>query len=332
MLVFGVRGPYAHAIASHDDTAKPSASQAPGQVLDQRRRSGPWSASSAANDLRRSFRCHQLERLHQPLPRDRARVLRGGVDERSRPVRAVATSRRSRVGARRTGAGGRVGSGCADGVPHGRSGRQRALVPRPVGGGAGQLETAGLHHGFLLDITEQKELEQALRRERQYFQELLSLSPTAIVTLDLERRVTSWNPAADRLFGYAEAEARGRLLDELVVHVETDNYERWMTQSGDSGEVGRCRRRDGGLVDVGLVTAPLEVDGVESGTLVVYHDVSGITQVERRLRVLVEELPLVLYIDSPPGSRPDEVEGKAPPWPARASISARRSRRCSGIR
>src|SRR5919201_505614 len=73
------------------------------------------------------------------------------------------------------------------------------------------------HHGFLLDITERKELEDALhrsqedlRRQTQYYESLLEISPVAVVTLDLEERVTSWNPAAEKLFGYAEAETLGQ--------------------------------------------------------------------------------------------------------------------------
>ena len=62
--------------------------------------------------------------------------------------------------------------------------------------------------GFWLNITERKELEETLRAreaelalEKQYYESLVTLSPTAIVTMDLEEHVTSWNPAAERLFG-----------------------------------------------------------------------------------------------------------------------------------
>src|SRR6266496_3946065 len=79
-------------------------------------------------------------------------------------------------------------------------------------------------HGFLLDITKQKELaealrssEQELRRQKQYVETLLEINPTAIVTVDRDGIVTSWNLAADELFGYSRDEAIGRHLDDLVV-------------------------------------------------------------------------------------------------------------------
>ena len=168
-------------------------------------------------------------------------------------------------------------------IRHDRARRQRALVPRPVAAVPADAGTAGLHHGFLLDITAQKELELALGREKTYFQALLALSPTAIVTIDLEGRITSWNISAERLFEYSEAEALGRKHDELITLLETadDGITGWLTRGDDSpGTVGRYARRDGGLVDVELLTASLEVDGERTASLMVYHDIGAIKQAE----------------------------------------------------
>src|SRR5919204_6076680 len=80
-----------------------------------------------------------------------------------------------------------------------------------------------LHHGFYLDTTERKALEEALaesteelREQKQYFESLLEISPVAIVTTDVDDVVTSWNPAAETLFGYARTEALGRKIGDLV--------------------------------------------------------------------------------------------------------------------
>src|SRR4029078_12654805 len=62
--------------------------------------------------------------------------------------------------------------------------------------------TFALYH----DITE-------LNRQRRFFEELLAVSPEAIVTTSPDDIVTSWNPAAERLFGYAAGEAIGRDID-----------------------------------------------------------------------------------------------------------------------
>ncbi len=172
---------------------------------------------------------------------------------------------------------------------------QAVVVPPTV-------RTAGMSHGLLLDITEDKELQQALERERQRLLTILELSPTAIVTLDLDGRVSSWNPAAERLFGYAEADAFGKTIDELVetVSLEEARPGGWMTGGAPSGTVAGCRRPDGTTVEVEVHRAPLEVRGDRRGELIVYHDVTATKRVEARVRRLIEGLPLVLYIEKPP--------------------------------
>ena len=84
-----------------------------------------------------------------------------------------------------------------------------------------------LLQGFLEDVTERKAADQALldsqaelARQKAYYQELHRLSPVAIVTLDRDNRVLSWNPAAERLFGYAQGEAIDQLLADLLFPTE----------------------------------------------------------------------------------------------------------------
>jgi PAS domain S-box-containing protein len=150
--------------------------------------------------------------------------------------------------------------------------------------------------GFLLDITERKQLEGALHAREEYDEALVTLSPTAIVTLDPEERVTSWNPAAERLFGWSEPDAVGRPVDELVPGTST------LVEEGAGHVTARPARKDGTRVDVEILTRPLTVDGAEQGYLVVYHDVSAAKEAETRFRRLAEELPLVTYIDAAPGT------------------------------
>jgi PAS domain S-box-containing protein len=165
--------------------------------------------------------------------------------------------------------------------------------------------------GFWVDITERKELEEALRareaevsREKQHYQALVALSPTAIVTMDLDERVTSWNPAAEQLFGWSQAEAVGRNIDQLVLgsavlHEEGEAVTRQAIEEGLAKRTTRRTRKDGRLVDVEVLLVPLVVDGERTGYLLVYHDVTAVKEAETRFRRLAEELPLVTYIDAP---------------------------------
>ena len=86
--------------------------------------------------------------------------------------------------------------------------------------------------GAMLEITDRKELEHELKRRTRNLELLLAVSPVAIVTVDAERSVTGWNQAAERLFGYSEAETLGQKLDDLVQTVATEESrpDDWMSQ------------------------------------------------------------------------------------------------------
>ncbi len=56
------------------------------------------------------------------------------------------------------------------------------------------------------------------RRRLDELESLVEISPVAIVVMDAEERVTGWNPAAARLFGYSPQEAIGRPIDDLVLN------------------------------------------------------------------------------------------------------------------
>jgi PAS domain S-box-containing protein len=170
------------------------------------------------------------------------------------------------------------------------------------------------HYGFLHDITERRELEDALRRsegelrrQTRHLESLLEISPTAIVTLDLDGAVTSWNLAATELFGYTRDEAIGSKLEDLIaarddLREEAAGFYEQLVEKGRFEGLTRRTRKDGSLVDVELFAVPIAVDAEPSGYLVVYHDMTAASaqqQAERRYRELVEQLPLVTYIDEP---------------------------------
>ena len=172
----------------------------------------------------------------------------------------------------------------------------------------------GFHHGVLLEITERKELEDALRRseeelrrQKRHLESLLEISPTAIVTLELSGSVASWNLAAEELFGYTGDEAVGRRLEELIANrddlrEEALDFQAELVQTGRFRAVTRRARKDGSLLDVEVFAVLVTVADEPTGYLIVYHDVTSVKaqqEAERRYRNLVEQLPLITYIDEP---------------------------------
>ncbi len=117
----------------------------------------------------------------------------------------------------------------------------------------------------------------ASKRQQQYFGELVRNSPVAIVTLNRESTIVECNPAFEQLFGYAQEEAVGRNLDDLIsteaTRMEAMGYTREALDHAVRG-MGRRRREDGTMVDVEILGVPVIVDGERVGLMGLYHDIT----------------------------------------------------------
>jgi PAS domain S-box-containing protein len=164
---------------------------------------------------------------------------------------------------------------------------------------------AGEKVGFIaiyVDISERKRIERELRRQKEYYEALFVNSPAAVVTIGLDGNVVSWNPTAQKLFGYTQAEAVGRNVDDLIANDDSIRAEavgytesfRGETYTGvvqafpdRVDDLGRLQvttkrtRKDGSLVDVELLGLPVIVAGEEVGVVAIYHDISPLQRARR---------------------------------------------------
>lgn len=147
---------------------------------------------------------------------------------------------------------------------------------------------------FILDLTERKEAEARLAETTRLLQAVVEGSPAPILTLDREGRVTSWNPAAEAVFGWSAAEVAGLRLP--IVPVGSDHeFESFLTDVGAgrsfAGREVRRRRKDGSEVDVAIAAAPLrDADGAVAGIAAVLVDVSARVKAEEEIRRLAADL------------------------------------------
>ena len=124
-------------------------------------------------------------------------------------------------------------------------------------------------------------------RQKEYFETFFQYSPAAVVVVDFNGTVISWNPAAQTLFGYTAEEAIGRDVDSLVASDPRVEAEARMYTKKFTGELGRVEvkgqrtRKDGSLVDVEVKGLPIAVEGKMVGLLVIYHDISEIESARR---------------------------------------------------
>ncbi len=72
-------------------------------------------------------------------------------------------------------------------------------------------------HGTVLDITERKEIEETLKAREEMMRAMAEASLDAFVTLDKNDRILFWSPAAERMFGWTNAEAMGQKLHQFIV-------------------------------------------------------------------------------------------------------------------
>jgi PAS domain S-box-containing protein len=165
--------------------------------------------------------------------------------------------------------------------------------------------------GSAQDVTERVEGEAALRRAHQLLATVIEDAPLAVVTIDAGLRVTSWNPAAEHIFGWPAADVLGQPMPivpperqaELVSMVD----EEIVTASfGAVSYETERRRRDGTLIDVHVATAPLHgPHGEITGAVAFMADLSERNQARRALReqeeqhrMVTDSLPVLIgYLD-----------------------------------
>ena len=148
--------------------------------------------------------------------------------------------------------------------------------------------------GIIRDITARKKAAEELRIAYDKLQSLVEASPVPVVALTNDGIVTMWNPAAERVFGWAGEEALGRLLP-IIPEEKQEEFrklrERVIRENGFSGlEVCR-QRKDGTLVDIRLSTAPMrDAQGNAVGMVGIFEDVTESRRMEKALRDSEEQL------------------------------------------
>ncbi|MBK8018665.1 MAG: PAS domain S-box protein [Betaproteobacteria bacterium] len=109
-------------------------------------------------------------------------------------------------------------------------------------------------------------------------------SSDAIIILDLEGRVSYWNPAAERLFGFTADEIVGQPSRLLVPHdllAELADHSTALRRRGTIDHLETRRRtRDGRQIDVALAAAPL-IDPSADEVIGEIYSIRDVTELKR---------------------------------------------------
>jgi len=120
------------------------------------------------------------------------------------------------------------------------------------------------------DISDKKKALRDLVTSENRYRTMSSIAQDAIILMDDHGRIAYWNPAAERIFGYAEGEALGRDLHEMIMPTRfapelKDGLARFWS-SGEGTAIGQvlemtALRKGGAEFPVELALSALRQDG-----------------------------------------------------------------------
>jgi PAS domain S-box-containing protein len=154
------------------------------------------------------------------------------------------------------------------------------------------------------DITQRKQYEEDLV----YHGLALSQVGEAVVTLDAQGRIRTWNEAASRIYGYSASDMAGESIDRIIPPFDgvpgREELARVAIERGRWSGRTRRRRRNGELFWVDLAVSPLrDHTGRLLGTVGIARDVSDAVEAEQALhntaeqfRTLFEAGPLPAFV------------------------------------
>jgi PAS domain S-box-containing protein len=142
---------------------------------------------------------------------------------------------------------------------------------------------------FTRDVTDRRVADELARR----LADLVEHSDDAIIGQDLRGIITSWNRAAERMYGYTGEEAKGQSI-RIIVPPDREHEEATVVDRIQRGERVATfdtvrRHKDGALIDVALTISPIRNrDGIVVGASKLARDISARKAAEARDRFLVD--------------------------------------------
>jgi PAS domain S-box-containing protein len=183
-----------------------------------------------------------------------------------------------------------------DGVVH------YSLVTKfPIPGVDGKPALIG---GTAFDITEQRQMENALRDSEERYRALVNQATAGIVRKDSNGKLIFVNDAFCEMLGYSAAELQEKTMWQIT-HPEDvgENrrlYNRLMTEGVPFALEKRLVRRDGSIIWVTVSVSPvLDEHGKPESAVSVYADITDRKRAESRLTLLTKVSDLARRLEDP---------------------------------
>lgn len=179
--------------------------------------------------------------------------------------------------------------------------------PQPIFDEFGNISGAV---NMLLDITETKRIE----KDMAHFAALVKSSDDAIISKTLDGTITSWNPAAEKMFGYTAQEMIGQPITRLIPadRLDEEIFIVARISSGEQVEHFHTLRqtKDRGLINISLTISPIkDPKGNIIGASKIARDITKAKTEEERLREseknlneLANAMPQLVWINDARGN------------------------------
>src|SRR5664280_2390528 len=199
----------------------------------------------------------------------------------------------------------------SSGLDVGLSGRQRDGTDFPINVSMSTIDTGDV----LLVITAARDVAQRQQAVRNagLAAAIVEFSDDAIIGVTLKGTITSWNPAAEQMYGYSSRETIGKSLS-LLVPVDRAGELTDVLATIRAGqrvkhlETNRVRK-DGTMFSVSITLSPIrDAHGVVVGASVIGRDVSEVKRAAQYAWGLIEADPDPLGMISPEGTITDVNE------------------------
>lgn len=166
------------------------------------------------------------------------------------------------------------------------------------------------------DITERRRAEERSKGQEARYRAIVDTAVDAIAVIDEFGKIQSFNPAAEKVFGYTAEEVAGRNVNILMpepYHHEHDGYLEAYRRGGPAKIIGigrevRGRRKDGSVFPLELSVAEWRDDGRRYFTGIM-RDITARKEAEEalraseeRFRVVVEAVPEMVWTTAPDGT------------------------------
>ncbi|MCP2606550.1 ATP-binding protein [Candidatus Aminicenantes bacterium AC-708-I09] len=177
--------------------------------------------------------------------------------------------------------------------------RKRAHhLERVIGRRTSELER--VNEELRKEIIERKRIEEKLQTEKAYLDQLFESAQEAVVMTDNSGRIIRINKEFTKMFGYSEEEALGNFIDDLVAPENLREEALFYTEKLARGEKiafeSVRRRKDGSLINVLSIGAPIIVNNEQVAIYAIYLDITERKKSEEETKKRATQFALLYKI------------------------------------